>query len=261
MNKSDKIKTFILLCLSVCVTFILVVTICSDIHGNSTVSDYRELAENIIVKGDDYAAMNYETLSVQEHVDYNHDMIINYLISGLRDNVISAGSVIIMANCDAVTHTPQPGGTDVISITLDSDSLAEVFGDSFTGTNQLHAYAASPESSSYEPLYTMYQAHSVTIRLSSPDQIFILDCRRESQTLPGTQTSGATTVPATTGYQPVIPYIQPVIPYIQPVIPYTQPVTTAPDVLPSKDEADGNTNDESAPIMGEMAFYKNRGLY
>lgn len=308
-NKRQKSAVSLMITLiSITAALLTFITISKTVPGETVTGDYRDNANAVISRGDDMASFSSSLTSISNLDGIDMEKTINTLIAGFRRNTISNRAAIVLTNPDEVVQITEADNTHSYILTVEVD----IFEENVTNPNQLCAYMMNTSATEMYDGREIYSVRELTIlpdnvylqraiatgnvsiKLTSPEQVIILDYRRISQNEPVTTTaSGTTTVPETTTAPETTaataaPTTQPVSttsPITVPAVRTTaSPVTTTateqtatqPEVNPTvqhtvqpvaqptatvqstPDTPVPDNREETAPVMGERAFYKKR---
>ena len=217
---------------------------------------------------------------------------INTLIAGFRRDTISNKAAIVMTNSDEVVQITEADNTHSYILTVEADIFEENVTNPNQLCAYMMNTAAT-EMYDGKEIYSIRELTilpenvnsqraraigNVSIKLPSPEQVIILDYRRTSQTEPVTTTATSVTTPAheTTTAATAAPPTQSVSTASSEIVseirttfsPVTMPTgqsttqsefqttvqptaaTKSPQTSPAPD-----SYEETAPVMGERAFY------
>ena len=307
-NRHKSAVSLMITLTSITAALLTFITVSKSVPGETVTGDYRGNANAVISRGDDMASFSSSLTSISNLEGIDMEKTINTLIAGFRRNTISNRAAIVLTNPDEVVPITEADNTHSYILTVETD----IFEENVTNPNQLCAYMMNTSATEMYDGREIYSVRELTIlpenvnsqrarvtgnvsiKLTSPKQVIILDYRRTSQTEPVTTTAfGTTTVPVTTTASetttapvattfpqtttsPVTTTppeattrpVTTVTPVTTPahetttaaaVAPTTQPVSTAsPENIsevrttfsPAPD-----SYEETAPVMGERAFY------
>ena len=294
--------------ISITAALLTFITISKTVPGETVTGDYRDNANAVISRGDDMASFSSSLTSISNLDGIDMEKTINTLIAGFRRNTISNRAAIVLTNPDEVVQITEADNTHSYILTVEVD----IFEENVTNPNQLCAYMMNTSATEMYDGREIYSVRELTIlpdnvysqraratgnvsiKLTSPEQVIILDYRRISQNEPVTTTaSGTTTVPVTTTAPEttattVAPTTQPAITTSPVTVPAvrttaspvtttaTEQTTTQPEinstvqhtvqpvaqptatVQSTPDTPVPDNREEKAPVMGERAFYKKR---
>ena len=263
------------------------ITVSKTVPGETIPGDYRDNANAVISRGDDMASFSSSLTSIYNLDSLDMEKTINTLIAGFRRNTISNKAAIIMTNPDEVVQITEADNTHSYILAVEAD----IFEENVTNPNQLCAYmmnTAATEMYDGREIYSIRELTilpenvnsqraraigNVSIKLPSPEQVIILDYRRTSQTEPVTTTVASVTTPAheTTTAATVAPPTQSVstaspenvsevrTTFSPVTMPTTEQSTTQSGVKPTiqspQTSPAPDSYEETAPVMGERAFY------
>ena len=284
------------------------ITVSKTVPGETIPGDYRDNANSVISRGDDMASFSSSLTSISNLDGIDMEKTINTLIAGFRRNTISNRAAIVLTNPDEVVQITEADNTHSYILTVETD----IFEENVTNPNQLCAYMMNTSATEMYDGREIYSVRELTIlpdnvylqraratgnvsiKLTSPEQVIILDYRRISQNEPVTTTaSGTTTVPVTTTAPETTaataaPTTQPAITTSPVTVPAvrttaspvtttaTEQTTTQPEVnstvqhtvqpvaqptatvQSTPDTPVPDNREETAPVMGERAFYRKR---
>ena len=304
-NRQKSAVSLMITLISITAALLTFITISKTVPGETVTGDYRDNANAVISRGDDMASFSSSLTSISNLDGIDMEKTINTLIAGFRRNTISNKAAIVLTNPDEVVQITEADNTHSYILTVEVD----IFEENVTNPNQLCAYMMNTSATEMYDGREIYSVRELTIlpdnvnlqsaratgnvsiKLTSPKQVIILDYRRISQNEPVTTTaSGTTTVPVTTTAPEttattVAPTTQPAIttsPVTVPAVRTTaSPVTTTateqtatqPEVNPTvqhtvqpvaqptatvqstPDTPVPDNHEETAPVMGERAFY------
>ena len=304
-NRQKSAVSLMITLISITAALLTFITISKTVPGETVTGDYRDNANAVISRGDDMASFSSSLTSISNLDGIDMEKTINTLIAGFRRNTISNKAAIVLTNPDEVVQITEADNTHSYILTVEVD----IFEENVTNPNQLCAYMMNTSATEMYDGREIYSVRELTIlpdnvnlqsaratgnvsiKLTSPKQVIILDYRRISQNEPVTTTaSGTTTVPVTTTAPEttattVAPTTQPAIttsPVTVPAVRTTaSPVTTTateqtatqPEVNPTvqhtvqpvaqptatvqstPDTPVPDNREETAPVMGERAFY------
>ena len=300
-NRQKSAVSLMITLISITAALLTFITISKTVPGETVTGDYRDNANAVISRGDDMASFSSSLTSISNLDGIDMEKTINTLIAGFRRNTISNRAAIVLTNPDEVVQITEADNTHSYILTVEVD----IFEENVTNPNQLCAYmmnTSATEMYDGSEIYSIREltilpdnvylqraraTGNVSIKLTSPEQIIILDYRRISQNEPVTTTaSGTTTVPVTTTAPEttattVAPTTQPAITTSPITVPAvrttaspvtttaTEQTTTQPEVnstvqpvaqptatvQSTPDTPDSDNREETAPVMGERAFY------
>ena len=304
-NRQKSAVSLMITLISITAALLTFITISKTVPGETVTGDYRDNANSVISRGDDMASFSSSLTSISNLDGIDMEKTINTLIAGFRRNTISNRAAIVLTNPDEVVQITEADNTHSYILTVEVD----IFEENVTNPNQLCAYMMNTSATEMYDGREIYSVRELTIlpdnvnlqraratgnvsiKLTSPEQIIILDYRRISQNEPVTTTaSGTTTVPVTTTAPEttaatVAPTTQPAITTSPVTVPAvrttaspvtttaTEQTTTQPEVnstvqhtvqpvaqptatvQSTPDTPDSDNREETAPVMGERAFY------
>ena len=303
-NRQKSAVSLMITLISITAALLTFITISKTVPGETVTGDYRDNANSVISRGDDMASFSSSLTSISNLDGIDMEKTINTLIAGFRRNTISNRAAIVLTNPDEVVQITEADNTHSYILTVEVD----IFEENVTNPNQLCAYMMNTSATEMYDGREIYSVRELTIlpdnvylqraratgnvsiKLTSPEQIIILDYRRISQNEPVTTTaSGTTTVPVTTTAPEttattVAPTTQPAITTSPVTVPAvrttaspvtttaTEQTTTQPEVSPTvqpvaqptatvqstPDTPAPDNREETAPVMGERAFYRKR---
>ena len=304
-NRQKSAVSLMITLISITAALLTFITISKTVPGETVTGDYRDNANAVISRGDDMASFSSSLTSISNLDGIDMEKTINTLIAGFRRNTISNRAAIVLTNPDEVVQITEADNTHSYILTVEVD----IFEENVTNPNQLCAYMMNTSATEMYDGREIYSVRELTIlpdnvylqraratgnvsiKLTSPEQVIILDYRRISQNEPVTTTaSGTTTVPVTTTAPEttattVAPTTQPAITTSPITVPAvrttaspvtttaTEQTTTQPEVnstvqhtvqpvaqptatvQSTPDTPDSDNREETAPVMGERAFY------
>ena len=304
-NRQKSAVSLMITLISITAALLTFITISKTVPGETVTGDYRDIANSVISRGDDMASFSSSLTSISNLDGIDMEKTINTLIAGFRRNTISNRAAIVLTNPDEVVQITEADNTHSYILTVEVD----IFEENVTNPNQLCAYMMNTSATEMYDGREIYSVRELTIlpdnvnlqraraignvsiKLTSPEQVIILDYRRISQNEPVTTTaSGTTTVPVTTTAPEttattVAPTTQPAITTSPVTVPAvrttaspvtttaTEQTTTQPEinstvqhtvqpvaqptatVQSTPDTPVPDNHEETAPVMGERAFY------
>ena len=304
-NRQKSAVSLMITLISITAALLTFITISKTVPGETVTGDYRDNANAVISRGDDMASFSSSLTSISNLDGIDMEKTINTLIAGFRRNTISNRAAIVLTNPDEVVQITEADNTHSYILTVEVD----IFEENVTNPNQLCAYMMNTSATEMYDGREIYSVRELTIlpdnvylqraratgnvsiKLTSPEQVIILDYRRISQNEPVTTTaSGTTTVPVTTTAPEttattVAPTTQPAITTSPVTVPAvrttaspvtttaTEQTTTQPEVnstvqhtvqpvaqptatvQSTPDTPVPDNHEETAPVMGERAFY------
>ena len=300
-NRQKSAVSLMITLISITAALLTFITISKTVPGETVTGDYRDNANSVISRGDDMASFSSSLTSISNLDGIDMEKTINTLIAGFRRNTISNRAAIVLTNPDEVVQITEADNTHSYILTVEVD----IFEENVTNPNQLCAYMMNTSATEMYDGREIYSVRELTIlpdnvylqraratgnvsiKLTSPEQVIILDYRRISQNEPVTTTaSGTTTVPETTTAPEttataVAPTTQPAITTSPVTVPAvrttaspvtttaTEQTTTQPEVnstvqpvaqptatvQSTPDTPAPDNREETAPVMGERAFY------
>ena len=304
-NRQKSAVSLMITLISITAALLTFITISKTVPGETVTGDYRDNANSVISRGDDMASFSSSLTSISNLDGIDMEKTINTLIAGFRQDTISNRAAIVLTNPDEVVQITEADNTHSYILTVEVD----IFEENVTNPNQLCAYMMNTSATEMYDGREIYSVRELTIlpdnvylqraratgnvsiKLTSPEQVIILDYRRISQNEPVTTTaSGTTTVPVTTTAPEttattVAPTTQPAITTSPVTVPAvrttaspvtttaTEQTTTQPEVnstvqhtvqpvaqptatvQSTPDTPTPDNREETAPVMGERAFY------
>ena len=304
-NRQKSAVSLMITLISITAALLTFITISKTVPGETVTGDYRDNANAVISRGDDMASFSSSLTSISNLDGIDMEKTINTLIAGFRRNTISNRAAIVLTNPDEVVQITEADNTHSYILTVEVD----IFEENVTNPNQLCAYMMNTSATEMYDGREIYSVRELTIlpdnvylqraratgnvsiKLTSPEQVIILDYRRISQNEPVTTTaSGTTTVPVTTTAPEttattVAPTTQPAITTSPVTVPAvrttaspvtttaTEQTTTQPEVnstvqhtvqpvaqptatvQSTPDTPAPDNREETAPVTGERAFY------
>ena len=304
-NRQKSAVSLMITLTTIITTLLTFITVSKSVPGETVTGDYRGNANAVISRGDDMASFSISLTSISNLDGIDMEKTINTLIAGFRRNTISNRAAIVLTNPDEVVQITESDNTHSYIITVEVD----IFEENVTNPNQLCAYMMNTSATEMYDGREIYSVRELTIlpdnvylqraratgnvsiKLTSPEQVIILDYRRISQNEPVTTTaSGTTTVPVTTTAPEttattVAPTTQPAITTSPITVPAvrttaspvtttaTEQTTTQPEVnstvqhtvqpvaqptatvQSTPDTPAPDNREETAPVTGERAFY------
>lgn len=307
-NRQKSAVSLMITLISITAALLTFITISKTVPGETVTGDYRDNANAVISRGDDIASFSSSLTSISNLEGIDMEKTINTLIAGFRQDTISNRAAIVLTNPDEVVQITEADNTHSYILTVEVD----IFEENVTNPNQLCAYMMNTSATEMYDGREIYSVRELTIlpdnvylqraratgnvsiKLTSPEQVIILDYRRISQNEPVTTTaSGTTTVPVTTTAPETTaataaPTTQPASttsPVTAPAVrttaspvttTATEQTTTQPEVnstvqhtvqpvaqptatvQSTPDTPVPDNREETAPVMGERAFYRKR---
>ena len=307
-NRHKSIVSLMITLISITAALLTFITVSKSVPGETVTGDYRVNANAVISRGDDMASFSSSLTSISNLDGIDMEKTINTLIAGFRRDTISNRAAIVLTNPDEVVQITEADNTHSYILTVEVD----IFEENVTNPNQLCAYMMNTSATEMYDGREIYSVRELTIlpdnvnlqraratgnvsiKLTSPEQVIILDYRRISQNEPVTTTaSGTTTVPVTTTAPETTaataaPTTQPASttsPVTAPAVrttaspvttTATEQTTTQPEVnstvqhtvqpvaqptatvQSTPDTPVPDNREETAPVMGERAFYRKR---
>ena len=304
-NRQKSAVSLMITLISITAALLTFITISKTVPGETVTGDYRDNANGVISRGDDMASFSSSLTSISNLDGIDVEKTINTLIAGFRRNTISNKAAIVLTNPDEVVQITEADNTHSYILTVEVD----IFEENVINPNQLCAYMMNTSATEMYDGREIYSVRELTIlpdnvylqraratgnvsiKLTSPEQVIILDYRRISQNEPVTTTaSGTTTVPVTTTAPETTataaaPTTQPAITTSPVTVPAvrttaspvtttaTEQTTTQPEVnstvqhtvqpvaqptatvQSTPDTPVPDNREETAPVMGERAFY------
>lgn len=274
-NRHKSAVTLMITLTSITAALLTFITVSKSVPGETVTGDYRDIANAVISRGDDMASFSSSITSISNLDGIDMEKTINTLIAGFRRDTISNRATIVLTNPDEVVQITEADNTHSYMLTVETD----IFEENVTNSNQLCAYMMNTSATEMYDGREIYSVRELTIlpenvnsqrarvignvsiKLPSPEQVIILDYRRASQTEPvTTAATSPVTVPAvrtTASPVPTMPTEQPTTqPEVSPTVqPTSQPMAT---VQSTPDSPAPDSCEETAPVMGERAFYKKR---
>lgn len=274
-NRHKSAVTLMITLTSITAALLTFITVSKSVPGETVTGDYRDIANAVISRGDDMASFSSSLTSISNLDGIDMEKTINTLIAGFRRDTISNRATIVLTNPDEVVQITEADNTHSYMLTVETD----IFEENVTNSNQLCAYMMNTSATEMYDGREIYSVRELTIlpenvnsqrarvignvsiKLPSPEQVIILDYRRASQTEPvTTAATSPVTVPAvrtTVSPVPTMPTEQPTTqPEVSPTVqPTSQPMAT---VQSTPDSPAPDSCEETAPVMGERAFYKKR---
>ena len=293
-NKQKSAVT-LMVTLTIIITALLTfITVSKSVPGETVTGDYRVNANAVISRGDDMASFSSSLTSISNLDGIDMEKTINTLIAGFRQGTISNRATIVLTNPDEVVQITEANNTHSYILTVEVD----IFEENVTNPNQLCAYMMNTSATEMYDGREIYSVRELTIlpdsvylqraraigkvsiKLTSPEQVIILDYRRISQNEPVTTpaheiTTAATAAPTTQPVSTTSPITVPAVrttaspvtttateqtatqPEVNPTVQHTvQPVVQPTATVQSTpDTPDPDNREETAPVMGERAFY------
>ena len=292
-NRQKSAVSLMITLISITAALLTFITISKTVPGETVTGDYRDIANAVISRGDDMASFSSSLTSISNLDGIDMEKTINTLIAGFRRNTISNRAAIVLTNPDEVVQITEADNTHSYILTVEVDIFEENVTNPnqlcayMMNTSATEMYDGREIYSVRELTILPENVNSqraraignVSIKLPSPEQVIILDYRRTSQTEPVTTTVASVTTPAheTTTAATVAPPTQPVstaspenvseirTTFSPVTMPTTEQSTTqsevqttvqptatikSPQTSPAPD-----SNEETAPVMGERAFY------
>ena len=280
INKHKAIVSLMITLISITAALLTFITVSKSVPGETVTGDYKDIANAVISRGDDMASFSSSLTSISNLDGIDIEKTINTLIAGFRRNTISNRAAIVLTNPDEVVQITEADNTHSYILTVETD----IFEENVTNPNQLCAYMMNTSATEMYDGREIYSVRELTIlpenvnsqrarvignvsiKLPSPEQVIILDYRRTSQTEPVTTpaheiTTAATAAPTTQSVSTVSPEnVSEVRTMFSPVaMPTTEQSTTQSEVKPTiqspQTSPAPDSNKETAPVMGERAFY------
>ena len=304
-NRQKSAVSLMITLISITAALLTFITISKTVPGETVTGDYRDNANSVISRGDDMAYFSNSLTSISNLDGIDMEKTINTLIAGFRRNTISNRAAIVLTNPDEVIQITEADNTHSYILTVEVD----IFEENVTNPNQLCAYMMNTSATEMYDGREIYSVRELTIlpdnvylqraratgnvsiKLTSPEQVIILDYRRISQNEPVTTTASGTTTVSVTTTAPettattVAPTTQPAITTSPVTVPAvrttaspvtttaTEQTTTQPEVnstvqhtvqpvaqptatvQSTPDTPVPDNREETAPVMGERAFY------
>ena len=266
-NRQKSAVSLMITLISITAALLTFITISKTVPGETVTGDYRDNANAVISRGDDMASFSSSLTSISNLDGIDMEKTINTLIAGFRRNTISNRAAIVLTNPDEVVQITEADNTHSYILTVET----YIFEENVTNPNQLCAYMMNTSATEMYDGREIYSVRELTIlpenvnsqraraignvsiKLPSPEQVIILDYRRASQTAPETTAAtspvtipeiNTTSSPKTTTTEQFTTQSE-VKTIVQPTA-----MTKSPQTSPAPD-----SNEETAPVMGERAFH------
>ena len=264
------------------------------VSGETLINDYRDNASAVITRGNTKSLYSNSIMPAANYENIDMNKAIETLIAGFRQDIITSEAWVIMNNPDEVTQITEADGTYSYILTIplylfegnvsNSGQLRAYMINTesteiYDGTEiyAIRELTIIPENAASQQAGT---PGMVSVKLPGRKQLIIMDYRRQSETVPATTTPIATTVPAATTAPAVttpaatVPSTTTAPATTAAQITTTTAATTAPDDGTETEETEAITTSapesytrretkesetwkETAPVMGEKAFYDN----
>ena len=264
------------------------------VSGETLINDYRDNASAVITRGNTKSLYSNSIMPAANYENIDMNKAIETLIAGFRQDIITSEAWVIMNNPDEVTQITEADGTYSYILTIplylfegnvsNSGQLRAYMINTesteiYDGTEiyAIRELTIIPENAASQQAGT---PGMVSVKLPGRKQLIIMDYRRQSETAPATTTPIATTVPAATTAPAVttpaatVPSTTTAPATTAAQITTTTAATTAPDDGTETEETEAITTSapesytrretkesetwkETAPVMGEKAFYDN----
>ena len=293
-NRQKSIVSLMITLTSITAALLTFITISKSVPGETVIGDYRDIANAVISRGDDMTSFSSSLTSISNLNGIDMEKTINTLIAGFRRNTISNRAAIVLTNPDEVVQITEADNTHSYILTVETDIFEENVTNPnqlcayMMNTSATEMYDGREIYSVRELTILPENVNSqraraignVSIKLPSPEQVIILDYRRTSQTEPVTTpaheittaaTAAPTTQPASTTSPVTVPAVRTTVspvptttteqtttqsevsPTVQQTVqPTSQPTATAQS---TPDSPTPDSYEETAPVMGERAFY------
>ena len=262
------------------------------VSGETLINDYRDNASAVITRGNTKSLYSNSIMPAANYENIDMNKAIETLIAGFRQDIITSEAWVIMNNPDEVTQITEADGTYSYILTIplylfegnvsNSGQLRAYMINTesteiYDGTEiyAIRELTIIPENAASQQAGT---PGMVSVKLPGRKQLIIMDYRRQSETVPATTTPIATTVPAATTAPAVttpaatVPSTTTAPATTAAQITTTTAATTAPDDDTETEETEAITTsapesytrretkesvtwEETAPVMGENAFY------
>ena len=264
------------------------------VSGETLINDYRDNASAVITRGNTKSLYSNSIMPAANYENIDMNKAIETLIAGFRQDTITSEAWVVMNNPDEVTQITEADGTYSYILTIplylfegnvsNSGQLRTYMINTesteiYDGTEiyAIRELTIIPENAASQQAGT---PGMVSVKLPGRKQLIIMDYRRQSETVPATTTPIATTVPAATTAPAVttpaatVPSTTTAPATTAAQITTTTAATTAPDDGTETEETEAITTSapesytrretkesetwkETAPVMGEKAFYDN----
>ena len=264
------------------------------VSGETLINDYRDNASAVITRGNTKSLYSNSIMPAANYENIDMNKTIETLIAGFRQDIITSEAWVVMNNPEEVTQITEADGTYSYILTIPLYLFDENVTNSgqlraymintesteiYDGTEiyAIRELTIIPENAASQPAGT---PGMVSVKLQGRKQLIIMDYRRQSVTVPATTTPIATTVPAATTAPAVttpaatVPSTTTAPATTAAQITTTTAATTAPDDGTETEETEAITTsapesytmretkesvtwEETAPVMGEKAFYDN----
>ena len=265
------------------------------VSGETLINDYRDNASAVITRGNTKSLYSNSIMPAANYENIDINKTIETLIAGFRQDTITSEAWVVMNNPDEVTQITEADGTYSYILTIplylfegnvsNSGQLRAYMINTesteiYDGTEiyAIRELTIIPENAASQPAGT---PGMVSVKLPGRKQLIIMDYRRQSETVTAvttvpaaTTTPAATTVPASTTTVATVPSTTTAPATTAAQITTTTAATTAPDDGTETEETEAITTSapesytrretkesetwkETAPVMGEKAFYDN----
>lgn len=256
------------------------------VSGETLINDYRDNASAVITRGNTKSLYSNSIMPAANYENIDINKTIETLIAGFRQDTITSEAWVVMNNPDEVTQITEADGTYSYILTIP----LYLFEGNVTNSGQLRAYMINTESTEIYDGTEIYTIRELTIipenaasqpagtpgmvsvKLPGRKQLIIMDYRRQSETVPAVTTvSATTTAPAVTTVPATTTAPATTAAPITTTAPAattapddatdtesTEVITTcAPESYTRRETKESVTWEETAPVMGEKAFYDN----
>ena len=237
------------------------------VSGETLINDYRDNASAVITRGNTKSLYSNSIMPAANYENIDMNKTIETLIAGFRQDIITSEAWVVMNNPEEVTQITEADGTYSYILTIP----LYLFDENVTNSGQLRAYMINTESTEIYDGTEIYAIRALTIipenaasqpagtpgmvsvKLPGRKQLIIMDYRRQCVTVPST-----TTAPATTAAQITTTTAATTAPDDGTETEETEAITTsAPESYTRRETKESETWKETAPVMGEKAFYDN----
>ena len=286
--------TLIIALIAIGTALLTFITANKAVSGETLINDYRDNASAVITRGNTKSLYSNSIMPAANYENIDINKTIETLIAGFRQDTITSEAWVVMNNPDEVTQITEADGTYSYILTIplylfegnvtNSGQLRAYMINTesteiYDGTEiyAIRELTIIPENAASQPAGT---PGMVSVKLQGRKQLIIMDYRRQSETVPATTTPIATTVPAATTAPAVttpaatVPSTTAAPATTAAQITTTTAATTAPDDGTETEETEAITTsapesytmretkesvtwEETAPVMGEKAFYDN----
>ena len=275
--------TLIIALIAIGTALLTFITANKAVSGETLINDYRDNASAVITRGNTKSLYSNSIMPAANYENIDINKTIETLIAGFRQDIITSQAWVVMNNPDEVTQITEADGTYSYILTIP----LYLFEGNVSNSGQLRAYMINTESTEIYDGTEIYAIRELTIipenaasqpagtpgmvsvKLPGRKQLILMDYRRQSETV-----TAVTTVPASTTPVATVPATTSAPSTTAAQITTTTAATTAPDDGTETEETEAITTSapesytrretkesetwkETAPVMGEKAFYDN----